>query len=226
MKKILFALPVILLVAAGCNSSQPETQQTQPAQTQQETTQKPTPTPTATNPTPTTDQGNNDKIYTNSVYGFQLSYPSDWNTREYGQKDNYFILFTNFSATAPTTPANEFEIQIRHLGSSADDQAELKNRQSQINSNITNISGIAVSHITVDGVPALRLLHADPSPTIREDNILLLKGDTLFNIAEQSTSSSEPKELFGHPTGAASAVSPEQEMQQMDTILASFKFTK
>jgi len=65
MKKILFALPVVLLMAAGCNSktptSEPTTKQTQPAQqtqatpTQQQVTQSPTITPPATpTPKPTT----------------------------------------------------------------------------------------------------------------------------------------------------------------------------
>jgi hypothetical protein len=55
MKKLLFALPVIFLVAAGCNSSQPTTEQVQPTQQtqttptpQQQVAQNPTPTPTPT----------------------------------------------------------------------------------------------------------------------------------------------------------------------------------
>lgn len=51
MKKLLFAVPVIFLLAAGCNSNQPTTQQTQPVSqtqvtptTQQQVAQNPTPT--------------------------------------------------------------------------------------------------------------------------------------------------------------------------------------
>lgn len=47
MKKIILLLSAIFLLAAGCNTSQPTTQQTQPTPSpQQQTTENPTPTPT------------------------------------------------------------------------------------------------------------------------------------------------------------------------------------
>jgi hypothetical protein len=78
MKKILFVLPVTLLVAAGCNSSQPTVLQTQPVQQiqttptqQQQVAQSPEPTPVPS-PTPT----GTDKTYTNASYGFSFIFPS------------------------------------------------------------------------------------------------------------------------------------------------------
>ncbi len=74
MKKILLALPVILLVATGCNSSQPTTEQTPPAQqtqttqTQQQVSQNPTPTPIA-------DPTAGWNVYTDTQYGFQIKLP-------------------------------------------------------------------------------------------------------------------------------------------------------
>lgn len=87
MKKILFAIPVILLVAAGCNSTQPTVEQAQPTPTpQQQVSQTPTPTPTPVQPTPTptptstptpttTGQLN---TYINSQVGFSLTLPKGW----------------------------------------------------------------------------------------------------------------------------------------------------
>lgn len=203
MKKLLFILPAVLLFAAGCSSSQNTSTNVQP-------------TPPVVQTTPVQSQPANDtsnwKTYASTTYGFQINYPVDWNLKEYGQKDNYFIIFSNFLALAPTAPSSNFQIQIRDLGTSADGQAELKNRQSQINSNITSLSGVAVSHMTVGGVPALRLLNADPVPTLREDNIMLLKGNTIFNIAEQ----------VNLPTSASSTA---ESLNMMDEILATFKFT-
>ena len=78
MKKMLFALPVILLVAAGCNSSQSTTEQTPPTQQtqtnqnqQQQVAQNPAPTTTPQNPS-----AQNFKTYTNAQYGFEVKYPS------------------------------------------------------------------------------------------------------------------------------------------------------
>lgn len=88
MKKLLFALPVILLVAAGCNSSQPTTEQTQPTQqpqTQQQAAVNPSPAPTqptqpATTPTPATTPAptitSNTKTFTNAQYSFEFQYPN------------------------------------------------------------------------------------------------------------------------------------------------------
>ncbi len=95
MKKLLLALPVILLLAAGCNSSQPTTEQTQPVQQtqttptqQQQVAQNPAPQPTPTldptqKSTPTSPpQG---KTYTDTrIQGDSgtiegsLSYPSEY----------------------------------------------------------------------------------------------------------------------------------------------------
>jgi hypothetical protein len=82
MKRILFTLSVVLLVAAGCSSSttQPTTQVTAPQQ--QEVAQDPSPSPTQATPTPTKTQP---KTYLDlSIQGDagiiegSLSYPSEY----------------------------------------------------------------------------------------------------------------------------------------------------
>ncbi|MCL5667307.1 MAG: hypothetical protein M1383_06075 [Patescibacteria group bacterium] len=83
MKKILLSLPVILLVAAGCNSSQPAAEQNQPDNT---TTQQPN------------NQADNLKTYTNTQYNFEFKYPSDWSLATINTGSGYdaskpYILF-------------------------------------------------------------------------------------------------------------------------------------
>lgn len=83
MKKNLFAISVSLLVAAGCNSTQPAAEQTQPTPTpQQQLTQTSTPTPTLT-----TGQLN---IYTNSEVGFSLTLPKGWYLPSTTDNDPHF----------------------------------------------------------------------------------------------------------------------------------------
>jgi hypothetical protein len=89
MKKLLFALPVAVLLAAGCNSNQPAVEN-QPNNTQQTQNQQTTPpsantqaTPpaqqTASTSTPTlTDKTANWKVYTSGQYNYSFKYPSDW----------------------------------------------------------------------------------------------------------------------------------------------------
>ena len=202
MKKLLITIPFLFL-AAACNKQTAQVQpvQNQPAQTAQQQVQPAQVQPQATS----TDETANWKTYTNATYGFQLNYPSDWSVREYGQKDNYFIIFSQ------TSPVGNFQIQIRDLSTSADGQAELKNRQSQINSNITDLSGTAVSHLTVGGFPAMKL-YVDLTPTLKQNNVLFLNGNEEFNIAEQPMSTDSA--LFS------------QSIQLMDSVLSTFKFTK
>jgi hypothetical protein len=69
MKKLLFALPIVLLLAVGCNSSQQAAVQTPaPAPIVQNTNQAPTPAQTSSS--------KNQNIYFGSNFTFQ--YPSDW----------------------------------------------------------------------------------------------------------------------------------------------------
>jgi len=75
MKKTLFALPIILLMAAGCNSAQQPSAQ-QSTQTQQQANQTPPANPTQTQPANGDTQ--NWKTYTSSSFGFSIQYPSNW----------------------------------------------------------------------------------------------------------------------------------------------------
>jgi len=88
MKKLFYALPVILLVAAGCNSStttQPTVQATPTPQ--QQVAQNPAPTPTAITPQPTpatpdSQTQNSLAGYNNQQYGFTFSYPKNFTLSE------------------------------------------------------------------------------------------------------------------------------------------------
>lgn len=200
MKKLLLVLPIMALLAAGCSTSQQTSNSTSIQTSVSQNSNQPS------SPTPTSDQQSNAKIYTNTTYGFQLSYPSDWSTREYGQATNYFINFTG------TSPANNFGIQIRDL-TTVDNGKDLQDLKNELASSSNIVNGFSAAHINISGVTAIRLIHLDPSPSLREDNIEFLKGNTEFNISEQAIS----------PSSASAA---EQSIQLMDGILASFKFTK
>lgn len=71
MKKLLYIVPVIMLLAASCNS-QTTIQPSQTSPSPSPTTQAPAPT---SSPTPAATSTN--KIYTNTDYGFKISYPSN-----------------------------------------------------------------------------------------------------------------------------------------------------
>jgi hypothetical protein len=139
MKKLLLALPVILLVAAGCNSSstsQPTSQtqptlQTQTAPTQQQVAQAPTPSPTQTTqpiPTPTTTNNSiTDKTYT-SNYGYQFTYSSKYsldttNTKKVGLYNKPNITDSSGNKVPPDISIENFDnlTQLPHY------QASIKN---------------------------------------------------------------------------------------------------
>lgn len=98
MKKILFTLPVVLLLAAGCNSNQPVTESqptnTQPTQTQQTT-------PIGQSQTNNNDTGNI-KTYRNDVFGFEVQIPKDWTVEALGSKDE-LSFFSQTSRQANET---------------------------------------------------------------------------------------------------------------------------
>lgn len=119
MKKLLFALPVILLVAAGCSSSQQTSQQNLPTQQtqtptpeQQQTTQNPTPTQTQTTPPPTQSQQNtqqnsltyNWNTQSNAVVNFQ--YPTNWTVQKYSLGSNESIIIYPSDQTVNLAPAD------------------------------------------------------------------------------------------------------------------------
>lgn len=75
-KKLLFMFPIVALLAAGCSSSQQASNQP-PVQTLAVQNVTPTSTPS---PTPTISEPSvqNWQVYTNTDYGFQLTFPLDW----------------------------------------------------------------------------------------------------------------------------------------------------
>lgn len=85
MKKLLLALPVVLLLAVGCSSNQPVVKN-QPTNTQRTQNQQTTPSPTNTQ----TQQAITDlKTYSNTKYRFELNYPSGWVISE---NDDYISI--------------------------------------------------------------------------------------------------------------------------------------
>jgi len=78
MKNFLLALPVVLLLATGCNSNQPVVEN-QPTNTQPTQNQQITPPPTNTQTQQTTQTptpaDTNLKTYTNTQYRFKFQYP-------------------------------------------------------------------------------------------------------------------------------------------------------
>jgi hypothetical protein len=85
MKKLLFALPVVLLVAAGCNppTTQPTTQATPTPQ--QQVIQNPTATSTPTAVNQQISVPKDWESYSNVDWGFSISYPN-----KYQLNDNHF----------------------------------------------------------------------------------------------------------------------------------------
>lgn len=94
-------MPVVLLLAAGCNSNQPvvENQANNTQQTQnQQTTQ------------PSSQNNTSDwKTYTNAKYGFSVQYPTGWEFKEQSsnQQDGFFI--TKGNSTLAILPNGEFD---------------------------------------------------------------------------------------------------------------------
>src|SRR5581483_5922763 len=69
MKKLLFVFPIVALLAAGCNSSQQSSVQTQNTNH----------ISTSTHPSTKTQLDSpNWKTYNNTSLGFQIKYPPDW----------------------------------------------------------------------------------------------------------------------------------------------------
>ena len=74
MKKILFILPAIILLAAGCNSSKQATVQTK-APITQNTNMSATTVPTSS---PTSGQNTKYSVYSNAAFGISFEYPNAW----------------------------------------------------------------------------------------------------------------------------------------------------
>jgi hypothetical protein len=95
MKKLLFAFPIVALLAAGCNSSQiPQSTNTTPAT--QNSTQN-----TNSTSSPTSAQANtsNWQTYASQKYSFQFKYPTDWSVSDasytYQGQDYLFVTVSS-----------------------------------------------------------------------------------------------------------------------------------
>ena len=117
MKKLLFAFPIIALLAAGCSSSQQTS-----LQTQAPTAQNPSPTPaqnqTTNNnaaPTSSADQISKDKIYEDQSYGFHLVIPQNY-TNQAGNTvaDGYYVQFFDgpYNSSNYNNPPGAFAVYI------------------------------------------------------------------------------------------------------------------
>ncbi len=121
MKKLLFAFPIVTLLAAGCNSSQQATNQI-PAQssvsqnTNPTPTHSPIPTPTPT-PTPATTQNQavpaNWATYTSSDLGLSFKYPTD--LKVYQQDANDILIQANYQNSQH--PLATIEMSIKKTNS-------------------------------------------------------------------------------------------------------------
>ena len=131
MKKLLFAFPIIALLAAGCNSSQqvssqtPATQNTSPAPTANPTpTPTQTPVPTAT-PNPTATPPANSTLYTDPTFNFQVSVPSSYKyethppTAYLGGEIIFGITDTNNQYNRTGYPNYQFQVGVYSLHSNA-----------------------------------------------------------------------------------------------------------
>jgi hypothetical protein len=93
MKKFLLLVPMIVLLAVGCNSNKQAVQQTQPIAQNNDPTppvnnsgaQEPAPTP----PTGTPNTQDNSKTYTNSNQCYSIKYTSTYNVSSEGNLVNY-----------------------------------------------------------------------------------------------------------------------------------------
>jgi hypothetical protein len=80
MKKFLYLLPVVVLLAAGCNTTKQVEQQQPVSNNQQTQTTSPSPTPT-----PSAAQPAETKTYSNKEYGFSVKYPSEFSIAAAGE---------------------------------------------------------------------------------------------------------------------------------------------
>lgn len=83
MKKLLLLVPILALLAVGCNSSPPITEQkpsvTQDAQPAQVLAKTPIPQPAI----PSTNLASGWQTYSNTDLGYSISYPPDWRFTEH-----------------------------------------------------------------------------------------------------------------------------------------------
>jgi len=86
MKKILSIVPIVLLLAVACNSTQQAGQQNQSINPQ---TQQASPSTDSQNQQTNSVQAGSWKNYSNSKYHFELSYPSSWTLSE---NDSYIYI--------------------------------------------------------------------------------------------------------------------------------------
>jgi len=149
MKKLLFALPVVLLLAAGCNSNQQAGQQNQSAntQTQQQTNRQ--------DQQSGSNQTANWRIYSNAKYNFELSYPSNWNITENESyitikptaksESNFSIATVNIGRESVFDLAAKVKIQDTVFGGK---KAKMYDCQQQVNGCPSGIPASVAIHLT------------------------------------------------------------------------------
>jgi hypothetical protein len=101
MKKLLFVIPAVLLLASAC-AQQPVVQQNN--QTPNTATQ-PTPTPTPQPTNSTTNQASDSKTYTNTEYGFQLTLTDAWNGYKVSKRSD--VVYKNVKYLDFQVPAQD-----------------------------------------------------------------------------------------------------------------------
>lgn len=174
MKKLLFAFPIVALLAAGCNSSQqtteqnPPAQQTQTEQTQQQTAQNPAPSPTPT-PTPSQSDIAAWKTYTSVKYGYQFKYPTNWYF-EVGDTDGSDPHLSNLKSV-PEVGMQKGEVVVEIQG------FHTKDANVDLMTYVKNTSGSSVSQVNLDGTNFVKeIMGAGP-----------LQGNSAYDISVDST---------------------------------------
>jgi len=138
MKKLLFVLPILALLASGCTPTQQANNQT-PAAINTNLAPSPsfTPSPTPTS-TPTTTNSNT-QTYTNTKYGFEIKYPASYTVKEYGA--NNFSIYASSNTNVPSIVYLNWEYTNQPLSEIIQEKTK-------------SISISEATQTTINGIPA------------------------------------------------------------------------
>jgi len=234
MKKILYLVPVVVLLAAGCNFAKKSVEQTQntpfPVNIETKSTLPANNTQTQTTPNPT--RASSTETYSNKEYSFSLQYSSD------------FILKTN--SFIPAEMPN-------YLGRFSSDVAMLSLSKTSIpkNSGVTSVNVlISVADNPVGGeyfFSAVDKSQGVPPPEIRSlelEKIVTVNGIKYGRAVQEGAAAGTQNyiriyhvfhnamwyeiqmNVWASSGGNFSQSSTDATWQKLESVLAGFEFTK
>lgn len=199
MKKLLLALPAVLLLAAGCNTTPPSTtEQTKPVTQNQQQKQPTRSIPAKPSAQKVKDERANWKTYTSTKIKISFQYPPDWQVSE----DSHGIWFKS----KKNQNVKVAEDIVADLGIMQYDPAEVKRNAKGSLQSRSALEILIFSYgsqfvdrketrrkITISGVEATRLTVTSPSiPGWQSDTVLIEYKGKIIEISNGA----QPTQFF------------------------------